>query len=104
MIQGVFLLGMGCSILLEVYDFPDLRQGLVWLADLGSPISEGGGGSEVGEVTQFWGGLDAHALWHAATALITPVWYSFCEQDSDDPSRARGRGDAVAGAGAGGSE
>jgi hypothetical protein len=93
---------MGFSILLEVFDFPDLRQaiawGIAWFAPLGAqaatwlgmgvelqPTEQGG--------DQFWGGLDAHALWHAATASITPLWYSFCKQDSTTdhpPGKAAG--------------
>lgn len=39
-------------------------------------------------------GLDAHALWHAATAINTPLWYQFTTHDVTD---ARGTGESVAG-------
>lgn len=39
-------------------------------------------------------GLDAHALWHAATAINTPLWYQFTTQDVADAS---GMGEPVAG-------
>ena len=74
---GVWLVragGMGCAILLEVFDFADCRQ-LLGHDDR-------------------WGGADAHALWHAATALLTPLWYAFVQRDVEpvEPGEARPRG------------
>ena len=70
--------GMGCAILLEVFDFADCRQ-LLGHDDR-------------------WGGADAHALWHAATALLTPLWYAFTQRDvgpvePGSGARPRGRGE-----------
>lgn len=43
----------GLALLLELYDFPP-----------------------------YWGLLDAHALWHAATIPITLMWWAFLRQDA----------------------
>ena len=80
-LTGVWLVragGMGCAILLEVFDFADCRQ-LLGHDDR-------------------WGGVDAHALWHAATALLTPLWYAFIQRDvgpvePGSEARPRGRGE-----------
>ena len=73
---------MGCAILLEVFDFADCRQ-LLGHDDR-------------------WGGADAHALWHAATALLTPLWYAFVQRDVGpvelgSEARPRGRGEGTRG-------
>jgi hypothetical protein len=35
-------------------------------------------------------GLDAHAMWHAATAAITPMWYQFITEDTDADTATQG--------------
>lgn len=46
--------GGGLAMLLEIYDFPP-----------------------------YYGFLDAHALWHAATIPLTYVWWSFIKDDAE---------------------
>ena len=48
----VFMLLVNLAVLFEVLDFPAL-----------------------------WGLVDAHSLWHASTALLTGLWYSFVVAD-----------------------
>lgn len=48
----LFMVSVNAALLFEVLDFPAL-----------------------------WGLVDAHSLWHAATAPLTGTWYAFIVQD-----------------------
>ena len=88
----MFLLALSSALLLEVMDFPDIRmtQTVQWFFH-GKWTSWPG--NSVHNNTSYvsfeffrgdlgYGVLDAHALWHAATMIITPLWYSFVLQDA----------------------
>lgn len=50
----VVVIGIGLSMLLEIYDFPPYR-----------------------------GFVDAHALWHAINIPLTYLWWSFVRDDAE---------------------
>lgn len=58
-----FMAAVNAASLLEVLDFPPL-----------------------------WGALDAHALWHAATAPLTLLWFRFVQADIKAAAGAAGDG------------
>lgn len=41
---------------------------------------------ELLDFVPIWLTIDAHSLWHLATAAIAPFWYQFLVEDSADPS------------------
>jgi hypothetical protein len=41
---------------------------------------------ELFDFPPWFGVIDAHSLWHLATAPIAVVWYDFILEDSLDPS------------------
>jgi hypothetical protein len=83
----LFLGALGSSVLFEVLDFPDLRLTL-----FGRWVSRGllGGESHLSlGLAGGYGVLDAHAMWHAATVCLTPIWYAFAVVDSVDAKNGR---------------
>eukprot|EP00285_Hemiselmis_virescens_P011956 CAMPEP_0173400500 /NCGR_PEP_ID=MMETSP1356-20130122/48053_1 /TAXON_ID=77927 ORGANISM="Hemiselmis virescens, Strain PCC157" /NCGR_SAMPLE_ID=MMETSP1356 /ASSEMBLY_ACC=CAM_ASM_000847 /LENGTH=96 /DNA_ID=CAMNT_0014360439 /DNA_START=13 /DNA_END=303 /DNA_ORIENTATION=- len=61
-----------------------LANGLVYLAGL----------LEVKDFPPLWGHLDAHALWHAATPLLSYAFYHFLAADGcvSSPPALEGKG------------
>ena len=89
----LFIGGLGCCVLLELLDFPDIRMttaGKVVLNFVGvhsDCITHSGHlvsqhQRHDSALITGYGALDAHALWHATTVLLTPIWYSFVVSDS----------------------
>jgi hypothetical protein len=94
-----FVVGLSAAFLLELFDFPDLRrtppvQGMLRAlraaaGGLGPGLGPGAAATAapLPALGAVWGDgaygvLDAHALWHAATTVLTPLWYAFVVVDS----------------------
>ena len=98
---GKFLLALSLALLLEVMDFPDIRMTQtvqwflhgMWTSWPGNSVHNTRYVScEFFRGDLGYGVLDAHALWHAATMIITPLWYSFVLQDAASAVSSKANG------------